>query len=80
MEMERGLIPKGASAVLVDDVLATRETLCAALRLLKKSGIDAEDISIMVVAEFPTHRGRALLRRSGFGAVNIQSLLVFGGA
>lgn len=34
----------------------------------------------MVVAEFPVHRGREMLRKQGFGAVNIQSLLVFGGA
>mgnify|MGYP006902571800 FL=1 len=34
----------------------------------------------MVVAEFPVHRGRELLRQRGFGGVNIQSLLVFGGA
>ena len=34
----------------------------------------------MVVAEFPVHRGRELLRRCGFGEVNIQSLLVFDGA
>jgi hypothetical protein len=29
----------------------------------------------MVVAEFPVHRGRELLRQRGFGGVNIQSLL-----
>jgi hypothetical protein len=50
------------------------------LRLLKKAGVDAEHISVMVVAEFPAHGGRELLRKCGFGKVQIQSLLVFGGA
>jgi adenine phosphoribosyltransferase len=80
IEMERDLIPKGASVVVVDDVLATGKTLCAVLDLLNKANIGAKDISIMVVAEFPVHRGRELLRQRGFGGVNIQSLLVFGGA
>lgn len=79
-EMERDLVPRGASVVVVDDVLATGETLCAVLRLLHEAGIGAGDVSIMVVAEFPSHRGRALLRQRGFGGVNIQSLLVFAGA
>jgi hypothetical protein len=48
--------------------------------LLNKANIGAKDVSIMVVAEFPVHRGRELLRQRGFGGVNIQSLLVFGGA
>jgi adenine phosphoribosyltransferase len=78
IEMERDVVPRGASAVVVDDVLATGNTLCAVLQLLDEAGISAEDVSIMTVAEFPVHRGRELLRRRGFGRVNIQSLLVFG--
>jgi adenine phosphoribosyltransferase len=77
IEIERDLIPKGSSVVVVDDVLATGKTLCAVLQLLGEVEID--DVSIMVVGEFPVHRGRELLRQHGFG-VNIQSLLVFGGA
>ncbi|MCJ1404336.1 hypothetical protein MMC11_007561 [Xylographa trunciseda] len=80
IEMERDVVPRGASVVVVDDVLSTGETLCAVLQLLNEAGIDAEDVSIMVVAEFPVHRGRELLRQRGFGRINIQSLLVFGGA
>lgn len=75
--IERDLIPRGASVVVVDDVLATGNTLCAVLQLLSEVGI--ADVSIMVVAEFPVHRGRELLRQHGFG-VNIKSLLVFDGA
>ncbi|MCJ1388206.1 hypothetical protein MMC18_001051 [Xylographa bjoerkii] len=80
IEMERDVIPKGASVVVVDDVLSTGETLCAVLQLLEEAGIGAEDVSIMAVAEFPVHRGRELLRRHGFGRINIQSLFVFGDA
>jgi adenine phosphoribosyltransferase len=80
IEMDRDVVPRGASVLVVDDVLATGETLCAILRLLKEAGVGDESVSIMVVAEFPVHRGRELLRRHGFGRVNLQSLLVFGGA
>jgi adenine phosphoribosyltransferase len=80
IELERDLIPRGSSVVVVDDVLSTGKTLCAVLQLLDEAGIGAEDISIMVVAEFPVQRGRELLRQRGFGRVNIQSLLIFGGA
>ncbi|KAH7371933.1 hypothetical protein BKA66DRAFT_468882 [Pyrenochaeta sp. MPI-SDFR-AT-0127] len=80
IEMERNVVPKGASVVVVDDVLSTGSTLCAVLQLLSKASINIEDIAVMVVAEFPIHRGRELLRQHGFGTVSIQSLLIFGGA
>ena len=80
IEMERDVVPKGGSVVVVDDVLSTGETLCAVLQLLNEAGIGAEDVNIMVVAEFPVHRGRELLRQRGFGRISIQSLLVFNGA
>jgi adenine phosphoribosyltransferase len=79
IEMGRDVVPRGASVVVVDDVLATGKTLCAVLQLLDEAGIAAEDVSVMTVVEFPVHRGRELLRRRGFGRVNIQSLLVFSG-
>ncbi|KAH8655339.1 hypothetical protein BX600DRAFT_469499 [Xylariales sp. PMI_506] len=79
VEMGRDVIPNGASVVVIDDVLATGKTLCAVLQLLGKAGISASDISTMVVAEFPIHRGRDILRQCGFGEVSIQSLLGFGG-
>ncbi|KAJ5935047.1 hypothetical protein N7466_004594 [Penicillium verhagenii] len=80
IEMDQYLIPRGASVLVVDDVLATGKTLCAVLWQLEKTGVCAKDISVMVVAEFPYHRGREFLRRQGFGEVSIQSLLVFDGA
>nr|POF15449.1 adenine phosphoribosyltransferase [Quercus suber] len=80
IEMTRDTFSKGSSVVVVDDVLATGETMCAVLQLLHEAGIDAGNISVIVVAEFPFHRGRAMLRQRGFGQVKIQSLLVFDGA
>ncbi|KAK7704376.1 hypothetical protein SLS64_008563 [Diaporthe eres] len=82
--IELGLdkVPEGPDArvVVVDDVLSKGETLCAVLELLEKAGVRAENVSVMVVAEFPVHRGRELLRQRGFGRTSVQSLLVFGGA
>ncbi|KAH8705063.1 phosphoribosyl transferase domain protein [Talaromyces proteolyticus] len=80
IEMGRDVLPKGARVVVVDDVLSTGNTLCAVLQSLTKAGIDTENVRVMVVAEFPLHRGRELLRTHGFGRINVQSLLVFGGA
>ncbi|CAK1356880.1 Adenine phosphoribosyltransferase [Cercospora beticola] len=79
IEMDVGLVSKGDRVVVVDDVLSTGETLCAVLQLLAEAGIDTEKMNVLVVAEFPAHRGRNLLRQRGFGGVNVQSLLVFGG-
>jgi adenine phosphoribosyltransferase/phosphomevalonate kinase len=79
LEMERDVIPVGASVVVVDDVLSTGATLCAVLQLLKESGVETENTSVMTVAEFPLHGGRRLLCQRGYGRVNIQSLLVFSG-
>lgn len=80
IEMARDVLPKGAKVVVVDDVLATGKTLCAVLQLLAKAGVSAKDVSVLVVVEFPSHRGRKLLRERGFGKVGIRSLVVFGGA
>ena len=80
IEMERDVVCRGASVVVVDDVLTSGNTLFAVLQLLRKAGVDAEDVDGMVVAKFPFHRGRDLLRRLGFGGIKIQSLLVLGGA
>jgi adenine phosphoribosyltransferase/phosphomevalonate kinase len=80
IEVERDVVSKMVSIVVVDDVLSTGETLCTMLQLLSKASIKTENINIMVVAEFPAQRGRNLLRQRGFGKVNIQSLLVFGGS
>jgi adenine/guanine phosphoribosyltransferase-like PRPP-binding protein len=74
------VVAEGTNVVVVDDVLATGETLFAVLELMQKAGVATRDISVMVVAEFPVHCGRKLLQKRGFGNVGVQSLLVFGGA
>ncbi|KAF5569479.1 higher eukaryotic phosphomevalonate kinase [Fusarium phyllophilum] len=60
-EIDASTIRKGNKVVVVDDVLATGETLLAVLELLLKVGLRPEDISVMVVAEFPFHSGRQRL-------------------
>ncbi|KAI4650576.1 hypothetical protein J4E93_002933 [Alternaria ventricosa] len=77
IEIERNAIICSDSVVVVDDVLSTGETLCAVLGLLEKAGV--KSIAVMVVAEFPLHRGRKLLYDRGHGMVDVQSLLVSGG-
>lgn len=79
IEIEQDVVSRGGSVVVIDDVLSTGKTLCAVLELLKEAGIDQEDVSVLVVAEFPEHRGRELLWQRGFGRVSVRSLLVFGG-
>ncbi|KAF7524789.1 hypothetical protein G7054_g11304 [Neopestalotiopsis clavispora] len=78
--MDRDASSDGKSVVIVDDVLATGQTLCAMTRLLMEGGVNAADITILVVAEFPVRRGRDFLRQHGFGTVQVRSLLVFGGS
>lgn len=72
-------IPRGALVCVVEDVLATRRTLCAVLQLLNEAEVGAENVVMMVVAEFAFHRGRQLLRKRCFGAAKIQGLLMFDG-
>lgn len=80
IEADEGILCKCKSVVVVDDVLATGKTLCAVLGLLNKAGVASECISVIIVAEFPVHRGRQLLRRRGFEKVAICSLLDFNGS
>lgn len=77
IEIERNAIIGSDSVVVVDDVLSTGETLCAVLHLLEEAGVN--HIAVMVVAEFPCHRGRKLLHDRGYCMLDVRSLLVFGG-
>ncbi|EME42619.1 hypothetical protein DOTSEDRAFT_36452 [Dothistroma septosporum NZE10] len=78
-EIDRHTVAKSSVIVVVDDVLSSGQTLCAVLQLLQKAGVKAKDVVVMVVAEFPVHRGRELLCKSGFGEAVVRSLLVYGG-
>jgi orotate phosphoribosyltransferase len=80
VEIERSAVPKNGSIVVVDDTLATGETLCAVLQALKVAGVAVENVSVLVVAEFLIYCGRELLCRHGFAGVNVRSLLLFDGA
>jgi len=71
IEMERDVVPRSASVVVVDDVLFAKKTLCAMLQLLDEADIGAENVSIMIVVKFSIHRGRKLLRQRGFNKINI---------
>jgi adenine/guanine phosphoribosyltransferase-like PRPP-binding protein len=79
IKIERYAVCKGTSVVVVNDVLSIGRIIYAVLQLLRKASIRIRDISVIVVAEFPVHRGRELLRACGFSGIHIQSLLVLGG-
>ncbi|KAI1386224.1 uncharacterized protein F4822DRAFT_309376 [Hypoxylon trugodes] len=79
IEMRPDLITKDAPVVVVDDVLSSGETIYAMLQLLKKAGVSPGNVTVMVVAEFPAHCARAMLRQRGFGRVKIQSLFAYPG-
>ncbi|KAF2733663.1 PRTase-like protein [Polyplosphaeria fusca] len=79
IEVEQDALSGVKSVVVIDDVLSSGETLCGILQLLLQAGIQAGHVQALVVAEFPVHRGRAFLRQQGFGKVDVQSLMVFGG-
>ncbi|KAK8046990.1 hypothetical protein PG996_015054 [Apiospora saccharicola] len=79
IEMGRDAVARGASVLVVHNVLASGRCLCAVLELLtREAGIDQAGVSVLVVAEVPARRGRELLRQRGFGGVRVQSLLVLG--
>ena len=80
IEIECEAISRAKSVVVVDDVLSTGKTLGAVVNLLKQAGIAPGNMSVMVVAEFPAHRGREKLLGDSIGwQLRIQSLLVFDG-
>jgi adenine phosphoribosyltransferase len=71
IQIGRDTVRRGVPVLVIDDVLSTGKTLYAVLELLEKANVNTEDISIMVVAEFPFHRGRELLLQRGFGRVSV---------
>ncbi|KAH0428261.1 adenine phosphoribosyltransferase [Colletotrichum camelliae] len=79
IELDRDVLEQGASVVVVDDVFASGETVCAVLELLSQAGVGIGNVRVLTVADFPLHRGRTLLRSRGFGQVHVQGILVFGG-
>lgn len=46
-------MPKDASMLIVDDVLATGKSLCAVISLLVKAGVEREKIQVNSFGEVP---------------------------
>lgn len=59
IEMHRDAIPAGARVLMVDDLLATGGTMCAACELIEK--VDAEVVGIAFVIELADLGGREKL-------------------
>lgn len=60
IEIHRDAIPAGASVLLVDDLLATGGTMCAACELVEK--VDAKVVGIAFVIELADLQGREKLK------------------
>lgn len=56
MEMHVGAVEAGERAIIIDDLIATGGTLCAAIRLLERVGVNV--IECACVIELPELKGR----------------------
>ncbi|CAI0480191.1 unnamed protein product [Linum tenue] len=56
LEMHVGAVNKGERALVVDDLIATGGTLCAAMNLLERAG--AEIVECACLIELPELKGR----------------------
>ncbi|KAI3822288.1 hypothetical protein L1987_09877 [Smallanthus sonchifolius] len=63
LEMHVGAVESGDRALIVDDLIATGGTLCAAMNLLERAG--AEVVECACVIEVPELKGRERLRSHG---------------
>lgn len=52
IELQDGLLPKGARVLIVDDLLATGGTLIAAINLVKKAGAETAACALIVDLTF----------------------------
>lgn len=59
MEMHVGAVEGGERAVIIDDLIATGGTLCAAIKLLER--VEAEVVECACVIELPELKGRERL-------------------
>ncbi|CAN6477037.1 unnamed protein product [Victoria cruziana] len=60
LQMHVGAVEPGDTALVVDDLIATGGTLCAAINLLERAG--AEVVECACVIELPELKGRARLK------------------
>ncbi|PON54282.1 Adenine phosphoribosyl transferase [Parasponia andersonii] len=56
MEMHVGAVQAGERALVIDDLIATGGTLCAAIRLLERVGVDVVECACVI--ELPELKGR----------------------
>jgi len=71
LELQQGVIPKGAKVLIVDDVLATGGTLVAAKKLLESAGFEVS--GALALLEIVGLNGAAILKDQG---IRSQSLLL----
>lgn len=60
LEMHIGAVENGERALVIDDLIATGGTLCAAMNLLERAG--AEVVECACVIELPELKGRERLK------------------
>ncbi|KAI7731807.1 hypothetical protein M8C21_027545 [Ambrosia artemisiifolia] len=63
LEMHLGAVKSGDRALIVDDLIATGGTVCAAMNLLERAG--AEVVECACVIEVPKLKGRERLKSCG---------------
>lgn len=75
LEMHTDSIAQGSRVLIVDDVLATGGTACAAAELVRRQGGELRAFAFVVELDFLGGRGRVARESSGAG---IYSLVRFG--
>ena len=71
LEIHTDACPSGSRVLIVDDVLATGGTACAAIRLIQKTGSDVTHIFFLL--EIAALQGRMRIAQE-FPAINLDSL------
>ncbi|KAH7441846.1 hypothetical protein KP509_03G058000 [Ceratopteris richardii] len=70
LEMHVGAVQEGDRALVVDDLITTGGTLCAAIKLLERAG--AEVVECACIIEIPELKGRATV--DGEDAAGVQDV------
>jgi adenine phosphoribosyltransferase len=72
LEIHKDLIPRGSKVLVIDDVLATGGTACAAIDLLLMAGLQPTSIAFLL--EIPSLGGKSRIA-STHPQIQIQTLL-----
>jgi adenine phosphoribosyltransferase len=73
LEIHKDACTNGSTVLIVDDVLATGGTACAAIRLIKKTGANVTAIAFLI--EISQLNGRAKIQEN-FPSMQITSLKI----